>query len=85
MPLTSQNKKGDRQRTPRSPFGLPSKHPRPTPSPPAPMPSPVMTVATRAGDSLAAATKLLLWKLAFRSLPLMLPLSLTLLRLRRLK
>lgn len=29
-------KKGDRQRTPRSPFGLPTKRPRPTPPPPPP-------------------------------------------------
>lgn len=42
-------KKGDRQRTPRSPFGLPPKRPRPENPPHPPRPSKVlMIVATAA-------------------------------------
>jgi hypothetical protein len=54
--LKHQNKKGDRQRTPRSPFGLPPKRPQPSPPLPAKI---VATVAVWMGNSLARSPRLL--------------------------
>jgi hypothetical protein len=42
--MKPQNKQGDRQRTPRSPFGLPPKR-RPPPQRPLPSPSKLVTMA----------------------------------------
>lgn len=48
--LPTTNKKGDRQRTPRSPFGLPQKRPRPEPRPPKVRTLTVATAARRAAS-----------------------------------
>jgi hypothetical protein len=59
--LKPQNsKKGDRQRTPRSPFGLPPKRPQPSP-PREPLPAKIVaTVAVWTGNSLARSPRWLL-------------------------
>jgi hypothetical protein len=75
---TTHPKKGDRQRTPRSPFGLPQKRPRPAPSPPS-------KIEATVGDRMESLLARSLWKLTFRSLPLSLPLVLLLLKLRNLR
>jgi hypothetical protein len=60
-------KKGDRQRTPRSPYGLRPKRPRPEPTPPKPLI--VAMVAPRRVSSLGEWLRLML---ELASLPLLL-------------
>ena len=76
--MPQKNKQGDRQRTPRSPFGLPPKRPPQSP----PKPSRARTAAMNWVDSLAALTRVRLMLVLGRSLPLMLPAALLLLKLR---
>jgi hypothetical protein len=72
-------KKGDRQRTPRSPFGLPSKRPRQDPPRP---PTRLKTVAMNVVDSCAVRAKMGAWAMLESLAPVVLLLAVLLQTLR---
>jgi len=77
--MPQHQKKGDRQRTPRSPFGLPSKRPRPIPPPP---PTRLKTVAMNVVDSCVVRAKMGAWAMLESLAPVVLLLAVLLQTLR---
>jgi len=77
--MPQHQKKGDRQRTPRSPFGLPSKRPRPIPPRP---PIRLKTVVMNVVDSCAVRAKMGAWAMLESLAPVVLLAALLLQTLR---